>query len=161
MNNRYNYYPSNNYNRMNYNEFMNSLGIDNNMNVNLVQNNLNNNNKIFGPYEGYLKGNLFKNMYDEYKDYQPSKLVPNSEEAEALLNLNQVHFAMHEANLLLDVYPDDNNILSDYIRFRDNYNELLDNYQKKYEALNVNSDSLNQIPFGWEDDTWPWDRRGL
>ena len=40
MNNRYNYYPSNNYNRMNYNEFMNSLGIDNNMNVNLVQNNL-------------------------------------------------------------------------------------------------------------------------
>ena len=34
-------------------------------------------------------------------------------------------------------------------------------YQNKYGSLLVNSDSLNQIPFGWEEEVWPWDRRGL
>lgn len=162
MRNNYNYYP-NNYDRMDYDEFINNLNFPQNMMQNQIQNNQaqQSNNTLYGPYEGYIKGNLFKNLYEEYKDYQPAKLLPKSEEEEALLNLNQMQFAMHEANLYLDVYPTDNNMMNEYNKTRINYNNMLREYQNKYGSLLVNSDSLNQIPFGWEEEVWPWDRRGL
>ena len=167
MKNNYNYYP-NSYDRMNYDEFIKSLGLDNmniNSNVNTSFNNINSNtstsNQLYGSYEGYMKGNMFKDLYQGYKNYQLAQLIPKSEEEEALLNLNQMAFAMHEANLYLDVYPDDANMMRSYTDFRNNYNRLLEDYEKKYDALNVNSSELNQVPFGWEEQIWPWDRRGL
>ena len=108
MNNRnYNYYSSNNYNRTNFNEFLNPFDFiqqDNNFSMN-------NNTNLYGPYEGYLKGNMFKDKYEAYKNYMPEKLIPQSEQDETLLNLNQMHFAMHEANLYLDIYPNDKEML--------------------------------------------------
>ena len=139
---------------MNYNFF------DTFNNTFLTQN-IDNNNNLFGPYEGYAKGNLFKNLYSEYKNYQPAKLIPKSEKEEALLNLNQMQFAMHELNLYLDVYPNDQNMLTYFINFRNNYNMLLNEYEKKYGALNINSTTLNNIPFGWSTSNWPWDRRNF
>ena len=52
-------------------------------------------------------------------------------------------------------------MMRSYTNFRNNYNRLLEDYEKKYDALNVNSSELNQVPFGWEEQIWPWDRRGL
>lgn len=169
--NNYNYYPNSNYNRnqMDYNDFLNYLGLNGdsiNMNVNMnnemtngINNNVTNNNELYGSYEGYTKGNMFKKIYQQYKNYMPQKLTPNSEEEEALLNLNQMHFAMHEANLYLDVFPNDREMMREYIKFRDSYNELLNNYQERYGALNINSSYLDNTPFGWEEENWPWDRR--
>ena len=172
MNNSYNYYSDDNYDRVNYDILFGTLGLNNNMvkdpnnfmmnsNINNTMNNMSTNNNLFGPYEGYTKGNMFKNLYQQYKNYKPANLNPKSEEGEALLNLNQMHFAMHEANLLLDANPNDANIMREYVRFRDSYNKLLNEYEKKYGALNVNSDDLNRTPFGWTEEKWPWDRRGL
>lgn len=164
MNSAYNYYPNNNFNRMDYNEFINSMGLNNMPQENMIymnNNNEMNNNQLFGTYEGYSKGNMFKNMYSEYKNYTPARLIPKSEQDEALLNLNQIHFAMHEANLYLDVYPNDTKMMMEFRKLRDNYNKLLYDYQKKYESLNVNSENINQVPFGWESEEFPWDRRGL
>ena len=45
--------------------------------------------------------------------------------------------------------------------FRDSYNKLLDEYQNIYGALNINSKYLNDTPFAWEEENFPWDRRGL
>ena len=161
MNNKYyNYYTNDNYNRTNFNEFLNPFDYVQQDN-NLSMNNTNIKNNIFGPYDGYLKGNLFKNIYDEYKNFKPEKLIPKSEQEEALLNLNQIHFAMHDANLYLDVYPNDKHMMNEYIKFRDAYNKLLNDYQIKYGAMNVNSNNLNNTPFGWEEEPFPWDRRRL
>lgn len=52
-------------------------------------------------------------------------------------------------------------MMNEYNKARANYNNMLREYQNKYGSLLVNSDSLNQIPFGWEEEVWPWDRRGL
>ena len=38
----------------------------------------NNSLDLFSPYEGYIKGNLFKNLYQEYKNYKPSRVNVNS-----------------------------------------------------------------------------------
>ncbi len=127
---------------------------------NNTNNNLNNgsNMMLYGPYEGYVKGNLFRNLYDQYKSYRPMSLAPSSEREEALLNLNQIQFAMHELNLYLDVYPNDANIMRQFVAYRNTYNDLLNQYENRYWALNVNSTSLNSVPFGWVDQTWPWER---
>ena len=127
---------------------------------NNTNNNLNNgsNMMLYGPYEGYVKGNLFRNLYDQYKSYRPMSLAPSSEREEALLNLNQIQFAMHELNLYLDVYPNDANIMRQFVSYRNTYNDLLNQYENRYGALNVNSTSLNSVPFGWVNQTWPWER---
>lgn len=127
---------------------------------NNTNNNLNNgsNMMLYGPYEGYVKGNLFRNLYDQYKSYRPMSLAPSSEREEALLNLNQIQFAMHELNLYLDVYPNDANIMRQFVAYRNTYNDLLNQYENRYGALNVNSISLNSVPFGWVNQTWPWER---
>ena len=106
-----------------------------------------------------IRGNMFKDLYSEYKNYKPASLTPRSERENALLNLDQMHFAMHEANLYLDVYPNDANMMKNYVEFRNNYNKLLQEYQQKYGAINVNSDYLENVPFGWEEEIWPWNRR--
>lgn len=117
------------------------------------------NTMLFGPYEGYIKGNMFRNLYEQYKNYQPAPITPSNEQEEALLNLNQFQFAMHELNLYLDVFPNDANMMNQFVTFRNNYNRLLSEYENKYGALNVNSTALNSIPFGWSSTPWPWNRR--
>ena len=43
------------------------------------QSNNNYNNQILEPYEGLIRGNLFANLYDPYKNYKIQKLNPKTE----------------------------------------------------------------------------------
>ena len=152
--------PNNMYqvNSMIYDDFLNANYMDY-RNNNIMHSNMDINNELYSPFEGYIKGNIFKNLYNKYRNYSPVQLVPRNEHEEALLNLDQMGFAMHEMNLLLDVYPNDRNAMENYIKFRNNYNILLNDYQKKYGSFNVNSEHLNTIPFGWTYEPWPFNRR--
>ena len=115
-----------------------------------------NNYDLFGPYEGYVKGNLFKNLYSQYKNYSPVNLTITSEQDEQLLNINQMWFAMHELQLLLDIYPNNQEIVNLYSRYEKQYNELLNSYQEKYGTINSNSIGSG-IPFSWVNSNFPWE----
>ena len=39
-------------------------------------------NDLFEPYEGFIRGNLFDDLYQQYKNYRPRRLVPDNEQAE-------------------------------------------------------------------------------
>lgn len=139
-----------------------NYNINNNLNTNMnINANNAQSNSLFGPYEGYTKGNMFRNLYEQYKNYKPAVLSPKSEQEEALLNLNQMQFAMHDLTLFLDVFPNNNAMMNQFITFRNSYNRLLDEYENKYGAINVNSQYLNNTPFGWVEQMWPWDRRSM
>ena len=112
----------------------------------------------YGPYEGFIRGNLFKDLYDPYKNYQPAKLIPNSEQEERLLNLDQLAFAAHELNLYLDIHPDDRNALNEFNRYRKMAIEAMNTYENQYGPLSVDSDTLEAYPWAWEGTTWPWER---
>ncbi len=135
----------------NYNSF------DNFNNTFLMQNNVSN--SLYGPYEGYLKGNMFNNLYEQYKNYIPSNVKISNEKDEALFNLNQIGFAVHELNLYLDVYPDNQEALNLFSNYTRMYNQMLNDYQEKYGALKVNSVNGNSIPFAWVDSSFPWEVR--
>jgi len=143
------------YNNYDWNRNMNS-----NLNYYPYMNN-SNMYEMFNPTEGFEKGNMFKGLYKQYKNYQPMTLVPNTEQEEALLNLNQMQFAMHELNLYLDIFPNDTEMLKKFTMYRNNYNKLLLEYEEKYEAININSNEINNTPFEWSTTLWPWNRRDL
>ena len=113
-------------------------------------------NNLYGAYEGYLKGNMFKNLYEQYKSYIPATISPENEQTQDLFNLNQIGFALHDINLYLDVYPNDDQMLNVFTKYKELYNDLLTKYENKYGALYVNKVS-NQIPFEWEKTSFPWE----
>ena len=125
-------------------DFFNEMLVQNNMNNDLNNFNVNNDTNIYGSYEGYIKGNMFKNLYDQYKNYRPSKLIPNNEQAELLLNLNQTSFALHDIRLYLDIYPDDKNMINLFNDYQQKANIALNEYEKKYGPISTNTQSKNK-----------------
>ena len=112
-----------NINNNGYNGF-DLLGGSTNPNYQNGKNDLN----LFNPYEGYLKGNAFKDEYRPYKDYKVAKLNINNEKEDLLIGIGQYSFMMHDMNLYLDVHPNDREALNKFIMYRDKVNELINNY---------------------------------
>ena len=110
---------------------------------------------LFNPYEGYLKGNAFKNEYIPYKNYQADRLNINNEKEEMLINISEYSFMMHDMNLYLDVYPNDKEALNKFIEYRNKTNELITKYERKYGPLAVKGNVSGDIPFNWVS-SWPW-----
>lgn len=109
---------------------------------------------LFNPYEGFLKGNAFKDQYIPYKDYRVAKINFNSEKEELLFNISEYTFMMHEMNLYLDVNPNNQEALNKFNEYRNKTNELIMQYERKYGPLMVlNSD--DDKSFNWIN-KWPW-----
>lgn len=114
------------------------------------------NQNLAEAYEGFLRGNLFNNLYEQYKNYRPVKLIPNNEQAELLLNVDQLTFATHELNLYLDVYPNDTNMIKLFNKYQEMANEAIKRYENKYGPLTLSVPS-NTDTFSWEAYSWPWE----
>ena len=138
---------------MNYNFFEDFNTLNEFNNIQDANNDLN----LFNTYEGYTHGNMFRNLYTPYKNYQPSRININSEKEEMLTNIGEYSFAMHELNLYLDIYPNDQNALNLFNKYQKQANELIMNYERKYGPINVFSNTLNNVPFNWSIAKWPWE----
>lgn len=112
---------------------------------------------LYSPEEGYLKGNLFPELYSEYKNYQPYHLKPNDEQSRMMLEIGEITFAAHELNLYLDLHPDDQSMLTLFNDYRRRANELIREYEEKYGPITLGSDSLDATTFLWEADPWPFE----
>ena len=145
LNNINNVNSNNNFNDNNYNSIGTSYGP------------LNDNNLVlFNPYEGYLKGNAFKDEYRPYKNYKVAKLNINSEKEEMMVNIGEYSFIMHDLNLYLDVHPNDTEALKKFSEYRNKVNDLITNYERKYGPLSVKGNVSTSTPFNWEASKWPW-----
>ena len=113
---------------------------------------------LFGPYQGFMYGNLFRNLYEGYQNYKPRKIIPQNEQEELLNNVDQLTFAAHELNLLLDVYPDNQEALQKFNQYRKMAQQAIEAYESKFGPLTVMSDHLNQTPWAWEETMFPWER---
>ena len=116
----------------------------------------NSNSSLYTPTEWYNKGNLFADLYEEYKNYKPVTLVAGNEQQKLFLELSKMAFAAHELNLYLDLNPDDETMLSLFNDYRTRVNNLMMEYEKKYGPLTIASDSLSSS-FLWEKQDWPWE----
>ena len=107
---------------------------DFNYNYNCYPNNMDrdmNNPKFFTEREGYLRGNMFRNLYSQYKNYEPAILRPTNEQEEMFLRMSEAEFAAHDLNLYLDLYPNDGNALDLFNKYRKKANKLIMEYEEK------------------------------
>ena len=133
-----------------YKEFNNTFDIKNNMTMNM-------NNNLTDPKEGFLRGNLFNNLYEPYKNYQYKKLNPMNKKEELLFNILMYKFALKELNLYLDVYPNNNQILNLYNKYLIEEKQLCDQYEKTYGPLTTDSNNLDKNNWKWIKSPWPWE----
>lgn len=150
-----NYNYTSTYNNMN--DFYNNSY--NNMNIDLYTNTYKDvkDNSLFDPYNGFIRGNLFKKLYDPYKLKVPYDIKPMNEQAELLTKINALGFSMIDLNLYLDIYSNDRNAINLFNQYRKEKENLMKEYESKFGPITLNSDSLNSYPWSWDDMPWPWD----
>lgn len=112
---------------------------------------------LYNPYEGYIRGNMYKNLYDPYKQQKPFQIQPMNEQAEMLTSLDSLGFATIDLNLYLDVFPNDKNAIELFNQYRTQKEEILKQYEMKYGPLLLNSNALNTYPWAWDNRPWPWE----
>ena len=111
----------------------------------------------FTPSEALVYGNLFSNLYDPYKNYKPQDVPARNERESLMRELGRMAFAAHELNLYLDLHRNDSSMITLFNDYREKTNQLMSEYDKKFGPLMNNSNSLNQNPFMWEKDVFPWE----
>ena len=117
------------------------------------------NTNLYSPTEGYLKGNLFSNLYSEYKNYRPQKLMARNEQEKLLYELESISFAAHELNLYLDLHPNDTSMLMLFKDYEEKCKKLKSEYENKYGPLSV-SEVNSTKEFTWVNN-WPWEVKNV
>lgn len=125
--------------------------------LNEIRNDSISNQNLVTPSVGFDRGNMFNDLYDQYKNYRPKQLVGRDERENLLLSISRLCFAAHELNLYLDIYPNDISMLTLFNDYQRKADELTRTYEAKYGPLSIDSDNLNQTPFMWEESVWPWE----
>ena len=114
--------------------------------------------KLYDPYQGFIRGNMFPNLYNGYKTSGPIKLMPKSEQEEMLMYLDSLAFAAHDINLYLDIYPKDKDMIEAFINYRKQADQVMKKYEEMYGPLMVNSEANTVYPWAWDNKPWPWEK---
>lgn len=112
---------------------------------------------LYDPYQGFIRGNLFKDLYSPYKLNKPYDIAPANEQARMLTNIDAISFAMDDLNLYLDIYPNAKEYIDLFNKYRVQKRELVKEYESKYGPLSLNSDSMNSYPWAWDRTPYPWE----
>lgn len=131
---------------------------NNNYNQPLYNQNIQNK-QIYDPYNGFIRGNMFPELYNSYKLNKPLEITPMNEQAELLTYVDALTFAMIDLNLYLDVYPNDRKALELFNQYRMQADEYTKKYESKYGPLELTSNSLNTFPWAWDNAPWPWEKK--
>ena len=161
MNNFNDYYNYlNNYNDMNFmtnpNTMITDMNYQNMFPNNYTIPNTNTNSSIADSQIGFKRGNLFSNLYDEYKNYKPQELKASNEREDLILQIDENRFAIIELGLYLDLYPNDINALNKYNSYLKKEKELITIYESKYGPMTLNS-QVQTNTWLWNNSPWPWE----
>lgn len=127
---------------------------NNNYNQPTYEQNINN---IIDPYQGFIRGNMFSDLYNSYKFDKPIGINPNNKQAELLTTIDSLCFAMIDLDLYLDIYSEDKKAIELYNFYRNSYDEYMKVYQKEYGPISLNSEDLDKNYWTWILSPWPWE----
>lgn len=116
-----------------------------------------NKDNILEPYQGFIRGNLFGNLYNTYKNYKPAEVNPTNEKEALLEQWQQYNFALTDLNLYLDVYPNNKEALTLYNKYLEIIKQITDKYEKTYGPINLDSTYVGDNTWKWINGPWPWE----
>lgn len=112
---------------------------------------------ILDPYQGFIRGNMFSDLYNSYKFDKPINIKPNNKQAELLTTIDSLCFAMIDLDLYLDIYSEDKKALELYKYYQNSYNEYMEKYQKEYGPIDLDSAIIGNNYWTWILSPWPWE----
>ena len=112
---------------------------------------------FYGENEGFIKGNIQKDIYNPYKSYNPSMPVANNERERLLLEIQKYGFYLLDLGLYLDLHPNDKDALQCFNENRNKYYKLINEFNKNYYPL-IFMDSNNMDTYKWLQGNFPWVR---
>lgn len=134
---------------------------DNDTKYNIENFNINNfrqSNELYSEKEGLNKGNMFKNLYDPYKNYI-YRVVVSGERDELLLKIQELTFKVIDLNLYLDINPNDMNVYNEFKETVESLKKYKDLYEKNYGPICM-TDTLYYDSYKWPANPWPWMNNG-
>lgn len=145
-----------NYNKMNINYNPNKQAKMNFMDFN--QNSFNMmNNSVSEPNTGWIRGNMFPALYEQYRNYRPMEPKQKNDRDALLFQIMQYKFAMIDLNLYLDTNPNDNEAILLYNKYLDIEKQMCKKYESMYGPLTVDSKYLDKNGWSWKNNPWPWE----
>ncbi len=116
------------------------------------------NDSITNVVEGFNRGNMFDNLYNQYKNYN-YKLNVNSKRDELLYKIQIYNFAIRDINLYLDLHPTESNMLNMFLKYNQELEVLKKEFTSLYSPLSIN-EVKNNNKWTWINNPWPWDKGG-
>lgn len=112
---------------------------------------------LYDVYNGLVRGNMYPNLYNPYKEKQPYEIRPMNDQARLLTLVDSYCFAIIDIGLYLDLYPNDRDMIALYAQYQDELKKATMEYENKYGPLKLSSQTLNEYPWKWIDNPWPWE----
>ena len=112
---------------------------------------------LYDPYNGFIRGNMFPSLYNDYKLNKPLDITPMNDKESLMLYVDALGFAAHDINLYLDIYPNDKDMIELFNQYRLEANKLNEEYQNKFGPILVSRNTTNKITLSWDDRLWPWE----
>ena len=113
--------------------------------------------QLLEPTQGFLRGNMFGNLYEPYKNYKPAQLEPTNEKEALLYQLMQYKFALIDLDLYLDTHPNDSNTIALYNQYLIIEKQISEKYESMYGPLTLDSNYLVKNNWTWKNSPWPWE----
>lgn len=111
--------------------------------------------KLVTKEVGFVRGNMFKDEYIPYKNYNPGTLNATSERMKLVLDILELCFKKVDLNLYLDLNPDDQELVEEFKKCVEDLCTKEAEYVKKYGPIEV-IDGVKDNEFIWVSDPWPW-----
>lgn len=115
-------------------------------------------NELYDPYDGFIRGNMFPSLYNQYKIPTPYNIEPMNEQAQLLTYVDMFDFAAHDLSLYLDVHPDNKSMVEKHNQYRVEAKNARKQYEDKFGPLNTLSNATNGFPWNFNNSPWPWEK---
>lgn len=115
------------------------------------------NKKLLSPYEGFIRGNMFADLYDPYYNTEPYALKPLTERQALLSKYQMFDFACTDLGLYLDNHPDDAEVIQLYVQYRKQAEQWKNEYETRYGPLTQDGENINAYPWTWNMSPWSWE----
>lgn len=136
-----------------------NINSEKNLNYNKCNYNQNNPGNLYDSYAGFIRGNMFPDLYNTYKLSKPFDIQPMNEQAELLTYIDALSFAMIDINLYLDNFPENRQMIDLFNQYKNEANKMMKEYESKYGPLFANSEASNAYPWAWNKCPWPWENK--
>jgi len=115
--------------------------------------------EVLNPKEGLRIGNLFYNLYQPYKHYEPRELVARDEKEVIMLKIQELSFAINDLVLYLDLNPNNEEMIHLFRQCSTELKRVCEIYVEKYGPLLIEEDLKDG--FNWYKGPWPWEGKDV